>query len=93
MSMSTRIVLLRSKDDLGYQRNLKVLLACREAGVDLPPEIDEYFGGCGIDNNPEYPLEIEFNPRKWQADMCEGFEIDIDGLPEGVKTIRFYNSW
>ena len=93
MGMSTTVILLRSKDDPVYKKNLEVLLACKKADVDPPKEIDEYFGGYGQDNDPETPLEIEFTPREWRNDCAEGYEIDIDALPKGVKTIRFYNSW
>lgn len=93
MGMSTSVVLLRSKDDPTYQKYLKVLLACKESDIDPPKEVDEYFGGYGIDNDPETPLEIDFEPREWSDEYAEGYEIDIDSLPKGVSTIRFYNSW
>ena len=93
MGMSTSVILLRSKDDPTYQKNLKVLTACQDAGIDPPKEVDEYFGGYGIDDDLEAPLEIAFEPREWSDESSEGFEIDIDDLPKGVKTIRFYNSW
>jgi len=92
MSMSTHVVLLRSKDDPIYQRNLKVLLACEAAGVRLPSELDEYFGGYGT-SFPEYPLQMNFAPRKWRNGSAEGVEVDVDQLPPGVNTIRFYNLW
>jgi hypothetical protein len=91
--MSTHVIFLRDKTDLQYQKFLKVLLACKEAGIDLPKEVDDYFGGDGLDNDPEEPLQMSFEPREWISDMSEGFEIDINEIPPGVKTIRFYNSW
>ena len=93
MGMSTSVVLLRDKDDPTYQKNLKVLMACKEADIDPPEEVDLYFGGYGVDNDPEFPLEIDFEPREWKDAEREGYEIGIDSLPVGVKTIRFYNSW
>ncbi len=93
MGMSTSIVLLRDKKDLQYQKNLKVLISCQEADIDPPKEVDDYFGGDGVDNDPDFPLEIEFKPREWSDEMAEGVEIDVDKLPPGVKTIRFCNSW
>ena len=93
MSMSTSVILLRDKNDSEYQKKLAVLMACKEAAIDLPKEIDEYFGGDGIDNEPETPLEIEFEARDWGDESAEGYEIDISDLPSGVKTIRFFNSW
>ena len=93
MGMSTSVVLLRSKEDPTYQKYLKILLACKETDIDPPKEVDDYFGGDGVDNDPETPLEIDFEPRQWSNEYAEGYEVDIDSLPEGVKTIRFYNSW
>lgn len=90
MGMSTSVVLLRSKDDPTYQKNLKVLMACKEAGIDPPKEVDDYFGG---DGDPEYPLETAFEPREWHNESASGFEIDLNELPPEVKTIRFFNSW
>jgi hypothetical protein len=93
MSMSTSVKLLKSRHDLEYKKNLKVLVACQEAGVELPKEIDEYFGGDGVDNDPEYPLVLDFKPRKYNAECADGYEIDVSKLPSGTKTIRFINSY
>lgn len=61
MGMSTSIVFLRDKNDPQHQAKVKVLRACEEAGIDLPPEIDEYFGdGEGED----FPLEVDFEARE-----------------------------
>jgi hypothetical protein len=56
MGMSSYVVLLRDKDDETYQRYLKILMSCKEADIDPPKEVDDYFGGDGIDNEPEAPL-------------------------------------
>ncbi len=93
MSMSSHVVFLRDRNDPQYQKFLKVLLACREAGIDLPERVDDYFGGEGVDSDPETPLQTPFEPREWSGNMSEGFEINIDEIPAGVKTIRFFNSW
>lgn len=90
MGMSTSVVFLRSKEDEQYQKYLKVFLACKEAGMGLPEEIDAYFGG---EDDIDAPLEVKCKPRKWSNEYAEGFEIDVDEIPKGVKTIRFYNSW
>ncbi len=92
MSMSTDVILLRGKDNPQYQKYLKVLNACIEADIPLPYDVDKYFGGEGEDN-PEFPLEIDFEADEWGEDGRAGIDIDLDTIPEGVKTIRFYNSW
>lgn len=94
MSMVTYVVLLRSPDDTQYQAYLQILLACKAAMVAPPPEVDAYFGGNGLDNEPEAPLEIRYEPRHWgDGNVREGLEIDLATLPSGVSTIRFVNSW
>ena len=93
MGMSTNVVLLRDKNESTYQKYLKILLVCKDAQIVPPKEVDDYFGGDGIHNDPESPLEIKFEPKEWSSEMSEGCEIDLDSLPDGVKTIRFYNSY
>lgn len=92
MSMSTCVTFLRDNKDKEYQLKLKILLTCKEADIDPPKEVDEYFGGNGIDCDPEYPLEVKCSPRDWGDEFSEGFEIDVSEIPKGVKTIRFANS-
>ena len=90
MGMSTYIKLLRNGNSPDHQAKVAVLRSCLSADVTIPEEISDYFGG-GQDE--DFPLEISFKARRWSQDMGEGYEVDIDDLPEGVKTIRFYNSW
>jgi hypothetical protein len=91
--MSSHVLFLRDETDLQYQKFLRVLLSCQEAGIDPPKDVDDYFG-YGVDNDPETPLQVPFKPREWSdGNMSEGFEIDVDEIPSGVKTIRFINSW
>lgn len=93
MSMRFYVTLLRDKNDKTYQKYLKIHKACNEAKIDPPKEVDEYFGGCGVDNDLEEPLEIDFDPKEWKTNYQDGYEIDVDNLPEGVKTIRFVVSY
>ena len=86
------VILLRDRHSSTYQRYLPILMACKNADIDPPPEVNDYFGGDGVDCDPEYPLEIEFQSKAWKDDYNEGFEIDLSELPDGVKTIRFYSS-
>lgn len=88
MSMSTHVVFLRSADDPTYQKYLKIYRACEEAGLVAPPEVTSYF-----EDGEEGPLEVRCYPREWNDDMQQGYEIDVSDIPEGVKIIRFWNSW
>lgn len=88
--MSTHIMLLRDGNDPEHQKKVKVLAACLEAGVSMPEEIDEYFDSS---NDPDTGLIIPFEAREYKGEYEEGLEVDISELPEGVKTIRFVNSY
>lgn len=90
MGMDTHVRLLRDGNSPDHQAKLAVLRSCLAAGVSLPKEIDDYFNG---EYDEDFPLEVAFEARRWSHEMGEGYEVDIDDLPEGVKTIRFYNSW
>lgn len=90
MSMSTHVVFLRDKNDPKHQEKVRVLKACMEAGVELPQKINDYFDGS---DDEDLPLEIEYEAREWEDSYRSGYEINIDEIPEGVKTIRFYDSW
>ncbi len=94
--MSIYVRLLRSEDNTQYQEYLKILRSCNDAGVEIPEEVDKYFGGYGSDNDPLQPLEIPFKFEQWhnlEGSLTEGFDINLEELPEGVKTIRVFISW
>ena len=95
MGMSSHVTFLRSQDNPHYKRMLKIKYACEEAGVNYPEEVDEYFGGYGIDNQDEYPLEVSARgvEKEYRAEMEEGFEIKVSDIPEDVDVIRFVNSY
>ena len=90
MGMSTSIVLLRDGNDPEHQKKADVLKACLEADVEVPKEIEEYFD---YSTDPDQGLVIPFKAREYHGEESMGVEIDIDELPEGVKTIRLINSW
>ena len=93
MSMSTGVVSLRDPKSKRHAKKVKVLEACKEAGVNMPEEVDKYFDGDF--NNKDGPLEVQAHYREWADEeySSEGIEVDVADIPEDVKTIRFYNSW
>jgi len=38
-------------------------------------------------------IDLGLGCKAWNDESREGFEIDIDKLPEGVRFIRIYNSY
>ena len=70
---------------------------CEAAGIGYPDEVKEYF---------KYPEESEEYLRRemeevqlgeavseYSRDAVDGFEVDLSKLPEGVKALRFENSY
>ena len=107
MGMSMSLQFFRSLNDPDLSVKLKAAYACKEAGVELPPELLEFLGPVFRDHG-ELPSEMaaavdsmlslgpEWNARKayeWKDDMMEGYEINLDDLPKGTKRVRFYCSW
>lgn len=101
MSMSTFVVGFRDPTDPHHLKMLAVYSACKEANVLLPDEVAAYFDpkGFGKKNPHDIPkeecIEVDLGAaqRPWKNDMSQGFEVDLAKLPEGVKVIRFFNSW
>ncbi len=93
MGMSTHIVGLVEQTDL-WRKYKQVWDACIAAGIKEPKEVYDYFDGIYPEEDSRiYNLERATYVRKYQNDMCSGFEIRVDEIPEGMKVIRFYNSW
>lgn len=90
MGMSTFAVGLRSADDPAYQNMVRAAQALTAAGLEWPREIEDYFHG---ETSLEAPLTVELPLREYKDDMEEGYELDVKDIPQGVVTIRFWNSW
>lgn len=68
--------------------------ACKAADVDVPKEVLAHFQGIYPDEAGKmFNLEKASYVRTYRGDMVEGFEICVAEIPEGMTTIRFYNSW
>ena len=91
MSMSTHISGVVPADD-EYKKMIHVYDACVEAGIDVPQEVWDFFGGDVPDPNGTV-IDIKEACVPFKAEGCSGFEIDIVAIPEHIKTLRFYNSW
>jgi len=71
--------------------------ACTEAGVAIPDAVVNFFNGETPD---EAGVEIDEKDlikcgalRQWSDEHRSGFELDVAKLPEGLRLVRFYNSW
>jgi hypothetical protein len=90
MGVSTHITGFISAENDLYKKHARVLRACIDAGIEvLPKETAEYFGS-------EYPeeylfeekLEIYMPVHDWTDECCDGCEIFVNEIPEGVHKIR-----
>ena len=90
MSMGTHVIGLRDGSDPHHVLMVATAKQLEELGIEWPEEIMSYFDG---EVNYDGPLEMEIPVRKWQSDSSEGFELNVEDIPDRVVTIRFYNSW
>jgi hypothetical protein len=96
MGMSTYVTGFVSPNNETYKKHCKVLRACIDAGIyELPSETADYFGSkYPSEDLFEEKLEVSLPIHEWNdGDMCEGFEISVSEIPEGVEIIRFVNSY
>lgn len=98
MSVRTYILAFIPNTDETYQKQKKVLLACAEAGVELPEVTARYFGQSDpdeylLDHKLEIQLEENVHFEIYNDDMISGIEIELKNLPKGVAKLRFINSW
>ena len=93
MGMSSYVVFLRSKNNKHYQKMLKIRHACNDADIDVPDEVEDYFGG----DTDGYPLRVSAKDvvKKYSnSDECSDvLEIKVADIPEGVEVIQFINSY
>jgi hypothetical protein len=93
MSMSTHVVGFKAPDEK-WRKMKSVWDTCRDAGVDPPDEVIQYFEGEAPDERG-VEVDIEGMPccREWKAEMEDGYEVEITKVPKGVTHVRFYNSY
>jgi hypothetical protein len=91
MSMSTHVLGVIPPDEK-FERMKNAYDACKLAGVPVPENVADFFGGEEPD--PKGRLVELGNAREWDPGHPEsGFEVWIDELPPHVKAVRFINSW
>lgn len=92
MGREMYIDFLMSKDDLpDYNKYRVVLDSCIEAGVEPPADVMKFFNET---YDPDEALQLPYKrkPVEFDDGNRHGYEFDIDDIPEGTKTIRFYLS-
>ena len=94
MSMSTHAVGFKPADDK-WNRMKAVWRSCVDAGVSIPQDVLDYFDGEYPGDNPGMEVDLGDACAEYcDSDRgCDGYQIDVTLLPEGVRYIRVYNSW
>lgn len=93
MSMSTIVIGFRPPD-AKWKLMKKIYDNCQKAGIEIPKEVEQFFGGAEQEPDPSgVEVEIDAALTKYEDDSCSGYELHIDKLPKDVKIVRFYNSW
>lgn len=89
VSVSIHVIGFVPPDDR-WRKMRAVYDSCRDAGLDIPAEVADFFDGQAPDDNGQ---EVDLPHRLWSDDSRSGIEIDVAALPPSVQIIRFYNSW
>ena len=93
MSMSTHILGFKPPDKR-WKEMKAIWDSCEQAGVNIPKAVLDFFNGEPPDESGvKIEIEVGNYCRRYEDEMIEGFEIEIDKLPKDIKMIRFYNSW
>lgn len=94
MGIGKHVVGFRPADDL-WLRMKAAWDACVLAGTQPPKEVIDFFDGEHPGDAPgkEVGIKGENAVREWASFGREGFDVDIEALPPGVRYVRFYLSW
>lgn len=99
MGMNTHVIGFR-ECNAHHRHMVEIAQQLQEMDMDPTPQLLEYFKDtdyphCEIDLDLGLEVEIEKTVavQKHNADMQDGFEIDVRKLPEGVVRVRVYNSY
>lgn len=94
MSMSMHIYAVKPADE-NYKRKAQTWKACETAGIPVPKELRDFFGGEApdptgtlIDLGNDYDGSDHESCMQLDDDNGWTFEIDITKLPEGARYVR-----
>lgn len=80
--------------DAKWRAMKSVYDACIEAGIEIPKEVEQFFGGAEQEPDPSgVEVDIRSALTEYEDDSSSGYELHVDKLPKDVKIVRFYNIW
>lgn len=88
MGMSAHVIGFKPPDEK-FKKMKAIWDQCNELDIEIPDEVYDYFNGEEPD---EAGVEVNIKTTDWSDENRQGYEINVDDIPNGVKTIRFYNS-
>lgn len=89
--MSTHVTGFRPPD-AKFQRMKAIWDACAQERIAPPADVEDFFKGESPDP-AGVVVDIRSAVKEFNADMQDGYEIDITKLPHDVKVIRVFNSY
>jgi hypothetical protein len=89
MGMDSNVVGIKPPDDR-WRKMKHIRDACVNAEISIPEEVDNFFEGEKPDATG---VIVEIPHRKYNAESCDGFEVDLSEIPADVKIVRFVNSY
>ena len=92
MSMSTHVVGFRPADEQ-WNKMKAVWDACEAVAQPVPKGVENFFNGEPPGDKPGMEVPLGDALVQWKNDYASGYQVDVSQLPEGVRFIRFYNSW
>ena len=91
--MSTHVIGIRASTP-EHLRMVAAWRANEAAGLEQPAKLWAYFNHEPPDAAGSLIVEIPKDAmKKYTDDSRSGFDVDLSKIPEGVTSLRFYNSW
>lgn len=76
--------------DKKWQMMKAIWDACEAANVEPPEVVQQFFSYTEPDPNGNlHPIKF----RQWAGNSCDGIEVNVDDIPDYVRTIRFIVSY
>lgn len=92
MGMHLRVVGHRTADET-WNRQKAVWDACEAAGIRVPDEVLQFFDHVHPGDKPGMEAPIDGAMRALKEDGIDGYEVDLQALPAGIRYLRCYCSW
>lgn len=89
--MITHIIGFRNPDEK-WQKMKGVWDSCLNAGIKIPIEVLDFFDD-EIPDNSGIRVSLDKCAYGYTSDTKNGYEVELEQLPENVNRIRFWNEW